>query len=189
MLIMAIGAQNAFCCQGLRREHVLPVVALCALSDAVLLGGGVGHGRCVAGARPSGEQWMRWAGAAFLLAYAFAGRGAGTAAGPAAGDGEAGRGQQPAQHGAHAAGLTWLNPMCTWTPWCCWAPWQTLPHGAGGLCHWRGLGQRAVVPAIGFGAHAGWRHCSCPRRGGCWMGTAVCAMMAMAFCDGSKLER
>ena len=38
MLIMAIGAQNAFVLrQGLRREHVLPVVALCALSDAVLL--------------------------------------------------------------------------------------------------------------------------------------------------------
>ena len=42
MLIMAIGAQNAFVLrQGLRREHVLPVVALCALSDAVLLQAGV----------------------------------------------------------------------------------------------------------------------------------------------------
>ena len=60
MLIMAIGAQNAFVLrQGLRREHVLPVVALCALSDAVLL------------ARPEWGQWMRWAGALFLLAYAL----------------------------------------------------------------------------------------------------------------------
>ena len=38
MLIMAIGAQNALVLrQGLRREHVLPVVLVCALSDAVLL--------------------------------------------------------------------------------------------------------------------------------------------------------
>ena len=41
-LILAIGAQNAFVLrQGLRREHVAPVVAICALSDAVLIGAGV----------------------------------------------------------------------------------------------------------------------------------------------------
>ncbi|KKL18780.1 hypothetical protein LCGC14_2472080, partial [marine sediment metagenome] len=41
-LIMAIGAQNAFVLrQGLRREHVLPVVLLCAGSDALLIGAGV----------------------------------------------------------------------------------------------------------------------------------------------------
>ncbi|RYE39689.1 MAG: amino acid transporter, partial [Hyphomicrobiales bacterium] len=34
-LILAIGAQNAFVLrQGLRREHVAAVVAVCALSDA-----------------------------------------------------------------------------------------------------------------------------------------------------------
>ena len=34
-LIIAIGAQNAFVLrQGLRREHVLAVVAICALADA-----------------------------------------------------------------------------------------------------------------------------------------------------------
>ena len=37
-LIVAIGAQNAFVLrQGLRREHVLVVVAICALSDLVLI--------------------------------------------------------------------------------------------------------------------------------------------------------
>ncbi len=37
-LIVAIGAQNAFVLrQGLKREHVLPVVLTCALSDAVLI--------------------------------------------------------------------------------------------------------------------------------------------------------
>ena len=41
-LIVAIGAQNAFVLrQGLRREHVLPVVAFCALADAVLITAGV----------------------------------------------------------------------------------------------------------------------------------------------------
>ena len=38
VLIVAIGAQNAFVLrQGLRREHVLPVVLTCALSDLALI--------------------------------------------------------------------------------------------------------------------------------------------------------
>ena len=38
-LIAAIGAQNAFVLrQGIRREHVLPVVALCTVSDIVQIG-------------------------------------------------------------------------------------------------------------------------------------------------------
>ena len=37
-LIIAIGAQNAFVLrQGIKREHVLPVVLVCALSDALLI--------------------------------------------------------------------------------------------------------------------------------------------------------
>ena len=41
-LIVAIGAQNAFVLrQGLRREHVLAIVAICAISDALLIGIGV----------------------------------------------------------------------------------------------------------------------------------------------------
>ena len=39
-LIVAIGAQNAFVLrQGIRREHVLPVVLICVGSDAVLIVG------------------------------------------------------------------------------------------------------------------------------------------------------
>jgi L-lysine exporter family protein LysE/ArgO len=69
-LIVAIGAQNVFVLrQGIRREHVLAVVVICALSDAVLIIAGVaGLGFVVAGA-----PWLvvvaRWAGALFLLAY------------------------------------------------------------------------------------------------------------------------
>jgi hypothetical protein len=41
-LIIAIGAQNVFVLrQGLRREHVGPVVAFCAIADFALIGAGV----------------------------------------------------------------------------------------------------------------------------------------------------
>ncbi|HTH08303.1 LysE/ArgO family amino acid transporter [Acidovorax sp. Leaf73] len=71
ILIMAIGAQNAFVLrQGLRREHVLPVVLVCALSDAVLLQAGVWGMGGVLLARPEWALFMRWAGALFLAAYA-----------------------------------------------------------------------------------------------------------------------
>lgn len=41
-LIIAIGAQNAFVLrQGLKREHVIAIVAFCALADLVLIAAGV----------------------------------------------------------------------------------------------------------------------------------------------------
>jgi L-lysine exporter family protein LysE/ArgO len=70
-LIVAIGAQNVFVLrQGIRREHVLLVAAICALSDAVLIVAGVGG----MGAALQAAPWLvgvaRWAGAAFLVGYA-----------------------------------------------------------------------------------------------------------------------
>ena len=55
-LIVAIGAQNAFVLrQGLRREHVAPVVAVCAASDALLIAAGVaGAGALLQRRRPPG---------------------------------------------------------------------------------------------------------------------------------------
>jgi L-lysine exporter family protein LysE/ArgO len=69
-LIVAIGAQNAFVLrQGLARRHVLPVVLVCALSDALLISLGVaGLGRWVQ-EHPLLLTMTRWGGAAFLLAY------------------------------------------------------------------------------------------------------------------------
>lgn len=69
-LIAAIGAQNAFVLrQGLRREHVLPVVLVCALSDALLIAAGVaGFGTLVRTAPWLGPL-MLWGGAAFLILY------------------------------------------------------------------------------------------------------------------------
>jgi L-lysine exporter family protein LysE/ArgO len=69
-LIIAIGAQNAFVLrQGLVREYVGPVVAVCAVSDLVLILAGVsGIGSVVEEA-----SWVldvvRWLGVAFLTWY------------------------------------------------------------------------------------------------------------------------
>lgn len=70
-LIVAIGAQNAYVLrQGLARRHVLLVVAVCAISDAVLIVAGVaGLGALVTHA-PAVLTVVRFAGAAFLLGYA-----------------------------------------------------------------------------------------------------------------------
>ena len=71
-LIMAIGAQNAFVLrQGLRREHVLPVVLVCAASDAVLIMSGVAGFGALAEAAPWFGPLMRYGGAAFLLWYGW----------------------------------------------------------------------------------------------------------------------
>ncbi|HET6534322.1 MAG TPA: LysE/ArgO family amino acid transporter [Actinoplanes sp.] len=70
-LIVAIGAQNAFVLrQGLRREHVLPVVLLCALSDLALILAGIAGLGAIITAQPTAVAVVRWAGAAFLLGYA-----------------------------------------------------------------------------------------------------------------------
>lgn len=69
-LILAIGAQNAFVLrQGLRREHVAAVVAVCAISDAVLIGAGVAGFGAISARLPWFGEAMRWLGVAFLLAY------------------------------------------------------------------------------------------------------------------------
>ena len=71
-LIVAIGAQNLFVLrQGIRREHVLSVALVCAASDAVLIAGGVSGLGLLLEAAPWAVQVARWAGAAFLLAYAL----------------------------------------------------------------------------------------------------------------------
>lgn len=71
VLIVAIGAQNAFVLrQGLRREHVLPVVLTCAVSDLVLIVAGIAGLGAVITARPGAMTAVRWVGAVFLIAYA-----------------------------------------------------------------------------------------------------------------------
>ncbi len=72
-LIVAIGAQNAFVLrQGLRREHVLPVVALCAAADAALITAGIAGLGALVTSHPTVLAVTRYAGAAFLLVLAVA---------------------------------------------------------------------------------------------------------------------
>ncbi|GAA1805859.1 LysE/ArgO family amino acid transporter [Nesterenkonia flava] len=106
-LIVAIGAQNAFVLrQGIRREHVGAVVALCLTADVVLIfAGTAGIGMLVA-AFPSALEALRWAGALYLLWWAL--RSFRSALQPAALEPEA-----PRSRGSvllTAAALTFLNP-------------------------------------------------------------------------------
>ncbi|MER5577520.1 LysE/ArgO family amino acid transporter [Streptomyces massasporeus] len=69
-LIVAIGAQNAFVLrQGIRRQAVLAVVAICALSDAALIALGVGGVGAVVVKWPAALTVVGWVGGAFLLVY------------------------------------------------------------------------------------------------------------------------
>ena len=72
-LIVAIGAQNAFVLrQGLRREHVGPIVACCAAADAALIALGVAGLSGLLAAHPAVARAMAVAGALFLAAYGLA---------------------------------------------------------------------------------------------------------------------
>ena len=69
-LIVAIGAQNAFVLrQGLRREHVGPIVAFCAAADALLMIAGVAGLAQLLGDRPALALWLTAGGAIFLAIY------------------------------------------------------------------------------------------------------------------------
>src|ERR1700733_6341104 len=69
-LIVAIGAQNAFVLrQGLRREHVLLIVAFCALADLLLIGAGVAGVSSVMGQAPRLVFALTAAGTIFLGWY------------------------------------------------------------------------------------------------------------------------
>jgi len=110
-LIVAIGAQNAFVLrQGVQRSHVLLVVAVCAISDLVLIVLGVAGVGVLIEQAPAVLEVVRWAGAAFLVAYGAmaavrAIRGTQAAQPAAAGH----KGTWAAALGTCLA-LTWLNP-------------------------------------------------------------------------------
>ena len=67
-LILAIGAQNAFVLrQGLRREHIGVVIAICAISDALLIVLGIlGLGALII-SLPVLVEIFRYGGAAYLV--------------------------------------------------------------------------------------------------------------------------
>ncbi|MFG3109914.1 LysE/ArgO family amino acid transporter [Streptomyces tendae] len=109
-LIVAIGAQNAFVLrQGVRRDAVLAVVGICALSDAVLIALGVGGVGAVVVAWPGALTAVGWTGGAFLLCYgALAARRVFRPSGALRADGDAAGSRRRAVLTCLA--LTWLNP-------------------------------------------------------------------------------
>jgi len=96
---------------GLRRAHVLPVVAVCAVSDALLITAGVAGLGTLVDRHPAVLVAARLAGAAFLLGYAaVAARRAlrpGEVLTPEDGDAAPGRAWPVV---ATCLALTWLNP-------------------------------------------------------------------------------
>ncbi|AOG08177.1 MAG: LysE/ArgO family amino acid transporter [Alphaproteobacteria bacterium] len=109
-LIVAIGAQNAFILrQGLRREHVLPLVLTCAISDAILIALGVAGFATVLSRLDWLEPVMRYGGAAFLIVYALR-----SAHSAWAGGASLRAGETPAMSMKAAfltcLAFTWLNP-------------------------------------------------------------------------------
>ncbi|GAA4597232.1 LysE/ArgO family amino acid transporter [Streptomyces violaceoruber] len=109
-LIVAIGAQNAFVLrQGVRRDAVLAVVGICALSDVVLIALGVGGVGAVVVAWPGALTAVGWIGGAFLLCYgALAARRVFRPSGALRADGAAAGSRRRAVLTCLA--LTWLNP-------------------------------------------------------------------------------
>jgi L-lysine exporter family protein LysE/ArgO len=109
-LIVAIGAQNAFVLrQGLRLEHVAAVVAICTVSDVVLIAAGVSGVGALLTRLPWLVPGVCFAGAAFLLGYGLlAARRALRPAALHTGPGGVATGLAAAVGTALA--LTWLNP-------------------------------------------------------------------------------
>ena len=106
-LIVAIGAQNAWVLrQGVRREHIGLVIAICALSDLVLITVGTGAIRIVTGLAPWVLEVLRWGGVVYLAVFAvFSFR---SALRPGALEQSAAR--PAASVAATTLALTWLNP-------------------------------------------------------------------------------
>ncbi|WP_155059913.1 LysE/ArgO family amino acid transporter [Streptomyces blattellae] len=108
-LIVAIGAQNAFVLrQGIRRDAVLPVVAICALSDAALITLGVAGVGAVVVAWPGALTAVGWIGGAFLLCYGALAARRVVRPGALKAEGEAAGSRRRAVLTCLA--MTWLNP-------------------------------------------------------------------------------
>ncbi|MEU2829215.1 LysE/ArgO family amino acid transporter [Streptomyces lavendulae] len=111
-LIVAIGAQNAFVLrQGVRRHAVLAVVAICAVSDALLIALGVAGVGAFVTAWPAALTAVAIAGGTFLVCYGVlaARRVLRPAPGAALGTGGAAAGSARTAVLTCLA-MTWLNP-------------------------------------------------------------------------------
>jgi L-lysine exporter family protein LysE/ArgO len=108
-LLVSIGAQNTFVLrQGIRRDAVPAVVAVCVLSDAVLIACGVGGVGAVVRSWPPALTIVGLVGGSFLLCYGFL---AARRAWRPAGLDVAGGPVRPVRRTVLTClALTWLNP-------------------------------------------------------------------------------
>ncbi|MBM7365535.1 LysE/ArgO family amino acid transporter [Gordonia hydrophobica] len=111
-LIIAIGPQNVFVIrQGIAGRYVVPVIAVCAVSDIILIGAGTAGLGAVVPAHPNAIVVARYLGGAYLILLGvFAAKRAWrptTAAHPGA---ETGRTVGLWTALGTALALTWLNP-------------------------------------------------------------------------------
>lgn len=159
-LIVAIGAQNAFVLrQGIRRQHVLVIVALCALSDIVLMVLSIAGTGAVMSALPWAMTAIRIGGAIFLLVYGLlAAKRAlwpkGEVLTADVAPGAAAQRRSLAAAVATCLAVTWLNPHV----YLDMAIVGTLANGHGDA-RWffgagMGLGSVLWFTTLGFGARA-----------------------------------
>ena len=114
-LIVTIGAQNAFVLrQGIMRSHVGKIVALCSLSDFVLIAAGVGGASTLAARYPRFVEFVLYAGLAYLAWFGIGALSRALRPGHAVmevrGDGAAPSGQSACAAVLTTLALTWLNP-------------------------------------------------------------------------------
>ncbi len=70
-LIVAIGAQNAFVLSnGIKKNHILVIVLICSVCDALLIIAGVSGVGAAISAPPLLTEITLWGGALFLFWYA-----------------------------------------------------------------------------------------------------------------------
>ena len=108
-LIVAIGAQNAFVLRiGLSQRFVAPVVAVCAVSDLLLIVAGVAGIGTIVEQAPEAIDVIRWLGVAFLTWYGVSS----LLRARHADSLEAARAAAPDRRTAvlKVTALTWLNP-------------------------------------------------------------------------------
>lgn len=152
-LIVAIGAQNAFVLrQGLARRHVGHTVAVCALSDVVLIAAGVAGVGALLAHQPTLMTAIRLAGFVFLIGYA--GLALRRAARPAAlDDAHTTTARSTTAVVVTCLALTWLNPHVYLDTVMLLGSVATA-QGAGRW--WFGIGAMAAsliwFAALGFGA-------------------------------------
>jgi len=109
-LIVAIGAQNAFVLrQGLRREHVVPIVVFCIVADFLLISAGVAGLSTLIGDAPLLTTLLTAGGAVFLGAYGVTALKNATKPRTLEANAD-GRGGSLRAVLAQAAGFTFLNP-------------------------------------------------------------------------------